>query len=842
MDLDSFSDKLKITIDAAFNYAKEEGYSFFSPIHILIILLQNDKEVIETIEYFKINKELLIKESIKTSNDLSDKSKETQIQSNLVLLLNRANEKIKDNINKNIQSNILLLELASEASPITKKVLNKFDIYYNNLNQYLTNLTKNTQPKFESIDKYAINLTNLAKNNKIDPIIGRENEIKRSIQILSRRTKNNPILIGAPGVGKTALAEGISIKIIENLVPDNINNYQLISLDLSLLMAGAKFRGDFEERLKSVISEIEQHSKTILFIDEIHTLIGTGSNDGSLDAANILKPALARGKLHCIGATTLDEYRKYFEKDSALSRRFQPVYVNEPTVEDTISILRGLKEKYELHHGISISDNAIISAATLSSRYITNRKLPDKAIDLIDEAASKKRIELKSKPLKAEILESSLLKNKIELENITDDNRKNKDKIEKLEQDNKIKEKQLGKLLSEWNLYKNKIEKLNILKEKLEKFKIELKVAKRKGNLNLAGKLTHYEIPQLQENILELENLNKNILDDKKVTNNDIADIISNWTGIPINKVLQSEKDSLINLEKILHKRIIGQELAIQAISSVIKRSRTGINDPKKPIGSFLFLGPTGVGKTEVAKTLAEYLFKDEKKLITFDMSEYSEKHSLSKLIGAPPGYVGFEDSGRLTKAVKETPFKVILFDEIEKANPEIFNVFLQLLDEGRIVDGQGNMIDFKNTIIILTSNIGSELILNHTISKERNFKINNNVKSVFKPEFLNRIDDIIIFEKLKKEEIKLIIQSQLADLKNRLTSKNIDITFNLDVVDLLLEKGYNPEYGARPLKRVIEKEIGDVIADAILKNDIDNKTNYKLEVKKEKFIINSNS
>ena len=601
-------------------------------------------------------------------------------------------------------------------------------------------------------------------------------------------------------------------------------------------MAGTKFRGEFEERLKNVIKEIEFHENIILFIDEIHTLVGTGANEGSLDAANILKPALARGKLHCIGATTLNEYRKYFEKDSALSRRFQPVYVAEPSIDDTVTILRGLKEKYEIHHGISISDNAVIAASKLSARYITNRKLPDKAIDLIDEAASKKRIELKTKPLQAEKLENKLLKNKIELENILKENKTDNKRKNELEKENLKIHTSLEKLLNEWNLYKNEIEKLNKLKEELEKNKGELKKAKRKGDLALAGKLTHYEIPRLKEKILKLENLHKNILEDKKVTDNDIANILSNWTGIPIDKILEKERDALINLNEILKKRIVGQDNAIQAISSVIKRSRTGINDPNKPIGSFLFLGPTGVGKTEIAKTLSDYLFKDEKELITIDMSEYTEKHSISKLIGAPPGYVGFEESGRLTKAVKDRPFKVILFDEIEKANSEIFNVFLQLLDEGRIVDGQGNSVDFKNTIIILTSNIGSEIILDNNYTKERDIKELEEVKGHFKPEFLNRLDEIIVFNKLEKNNLKSIIENQLAILKNRLTSKNIKILFDLEVVNLLSEKGYSREYGARPLKRLIEKEIGDIIADALINNQIKENSYFTVGVKEGKF------
>ena len=836
MNLDNFSEKLRITVDAAFNYAKENNFKYFFPIHILIILLQDNNLISKTLKKIKVNKQALLDESIKISNEQNNDSKETQVQSNVILLLNKINDQISKYNVSNFESLIVLMELASDISPVTKKILNKFGIKYEDLKNYLQSIKNDSQNQYDNIKKYTNDLTDLAKNNKIDPIIGRESEIKRSIQVLSRRTKNNPILIGDPGVGKTALAEGISIKIIEKSVPDNIGEYKLVALDLPLLMAGTKFRGEFEERLKNVIKEIEFHKNIILFIDEIHTLVGTGANEGSLDAANILKPALARGKLHCIGATTLNEYRKYFEKDSALSRRFQPVYVDEPSIDDTVTILRGLKEKYEIHHGISISDNAVIAASKLSARYITNRKLPDKAIDLIDEAASKKRIELKTKPLQAEKLENKLLKNKIELENILKENKTDNKRKNELEKENLKIHTSLEKLLNEWNLYKNEIEKLNKLKEELEKNNGELKKAKRNGDLALAGKLTHYELPRLKEKILKLENLHKNILEDKKVTDNDIASILSNWTGIPIDKILEKERDALINLDEILKKRIVGQDNAIQAISSVIKRSRTGINDPNKPIGSFLFLGPTGVGKTEIAKTLSDYLFKDEKELITIDMSEYTEKHSISKLIGAPPGYVGFEESGRLTKAVKDRPFKVILFDEIEKANSEIFNVFLQLLDEGRIVDGQGNSVDFKNTIIILTSNIGSEIILDNNYTKERDIKVLEEVKSHFKPEFLNRLDEIIVFNKLEKNNLKSIIENQLAILKNRLTSKNIKILFDLEVVNLLSEKGYSREYGARPLKRLIEKEIGDIIADALINNQIKENSYFTVGVKEGKF------
>ena len=745
------------------------------------------------------------------------------------MLMEQAQNEAKNLGSKKVNCNTILLTLTSDISPQSKLLLESHGVTFKKLFDFLNSkkITKNLELEFT--EKYTVDITSLALNNKIDPIIGREEEIKRTIQIISRRTKNNPILIGDPGVGKTAIAEGIGIKIIENQIPDNLKNSKLLSLDLSSMLAGAKFRGEFEERLKSLLNEINDMENVILFIDEIHTIIGTGASEGSLDVANIIKPALARGSLQCIGATTLDGYRKYFEKDAALTRRFQPIFINEPSVNDTISILRGLKEKYELYHGISISDKAIVSAAILSNRYISTRKLPDKAIDLIDEAASKRKIELKSKPAKAEKIENKIIKNKIEIESLQSDRENSKQRIELLENDNKKLKVCLDKILKEWKSYEEKISNLNLLKENLEKKKIELKSAERKGDLNLAGKLTHLTIPEIEQNIKETETTNKILLENKKVTEDDIAVILSNWTGIPTSKILETEKSSLLNLENILHEKIIGQDKAIEAISSVIKRSRTGINNPNKPIGSFLFLGPTGVGKTEIAKTLANYLFNSDKELLTIDMSEFSEKHSVSKLIGSPPGYVGFDDGGRLTKAVIERPFKVILFDEIEKAHPEIFNIFLQILDEGRLIDSKGKYADFRNTIIILTSNLGSSFLLNG--EKEKAFDV---LKKKFKPEFLNRLDEIIFFDKLSENNIKLIIKKELLDFKKRLAEKKVYIDFSDNIISYLLSNGFNSEYGARPLKRLIEKKIGTFIADQIIKNNIKNENKVLLDIKEE--------
>ncbi len=830
MNLENFDQKSTIIINAAFSYASENNYAYLTPLNLLEVMIKTNEEVKSTLHHFSVDADNLYKESLRYSAKSKKKkeNEETLIQGNIIMLMEQAQNEAKSLGSKKVNSNIILLVLTSDISPQSKLLLKSHGLTFQKIFEFLKSNTANKNLELEFTKKYTLDITSLALNNKIDPIIGREEEIKRTIQIISRRTKNNPILIGDPGVGKTAIAEGIGIKIIENQIPDNLKNSKLLSLDLSSMLAGAKFRGEFEERLKNLLNEINDMGSVILFIDEIHTIIGTGASEGSLDVANIIKPALARGNLQCIGATTLDEYRKYFEKDAALTRRFQPIFINEPSVNDTISILRGLKEKYELHHGISISDKAIVSSAILSNRYIATRKLPDKAIDLIDEAASKRKIELKSKPVEAEKIENKIIKNKIEIESLQSDKENSKKRIELLENDNKKLKISLDKILKEWKSYEEKISNLNSLKETLENKKIELKSAERKGDLNLAGKLTHLTIPEIEQNIKETENTNKIILDNKKVTEDDIAVILSNWTGIPTTKILETEKSSLLNLENILHTKIIGQDKAIKAVSSVIKRSRTGINNPNKPIGSFLFLGPTGVGKTEIAKTLANYLFNSNKELLTIDMSEFSEKHSVSKLIGSPPGYVGFDDGGRLTKEVRERPFKVILFDEIEKAHSEIFNIFLQILDEGRLIDGKGKYADFRNTIIVLTSNLGSSFLLNG--EKEKAFDV---LKKNFKPEFLNRLDEIIIFDKLSKNNIKLIIKKELLDFQKRLAEKKIYIDFSDNIISYLTLNGHSSEYGARPLKRLIEKKIGTFIADEIIKNNIRDEYRILLDIKK---------
>jgi len=838
MEIENYSNSLKLLIDASYNYASENQDLYLTPMHVMSILIKNDEDVRKLLLYKKIDLEQIFKETINFVDKTEKKRKniETQIQSNLLLIFEEAKKIAVEVGAREITTLIFFSSLNSNTSPITKKLMEKYGLYSEVLKKLIESpVNKETEKSYETINKYTIDITKAAKNDNIDPVIGRDTEIKRSIQIISRRTKNNPILIGEPGVGKTAIAEGIALKIIEKDIPEGLESFKLLSLDLSAVLSGAKYRGEFEERLKNLISEIDEHENIILFIDEIHTIIGTGANEGALDVANILKPALARGKLHCIGATTIQEYRKYFEKDAALSRRFQPIYINEPSIEDTILILKGIKEKYEIHHGISISEDAIISASKLSSRYITSRKLPDKAIDLIDEAASKKRMQIKSKPERVELLEKKILKNKIELQILSKDKNKNLNKINSLRDINDCDKKELSLCLKDWEAFKRSIEKLNYFKEDLENKTNELKKAERAGDFDKAGKLIHLIIPKIKSKIKELEVEESIAYEDKKVTRNDIAKVVSQWTGIPVNKLLTQEKKSLINLDKTLKENIIGQDIALETVASAIKRSRAGVNDPSKPIGSFLFLGPTGVGKTEVAKKLAFYLFNNEKELLTFDMSDYSEKHSVSKLIGSPPGYVGYENGGILTKAVKDKPFRVILFDEIEKAHQDIYNILLQVLDEGRLLDNSGNYVDFKNTIIILTSNIGSRIILEDKDIKVKIQKVLNETKNYFKPEFLNRLDDIIVFNKLNKKDITLIIKKELKIIQDRLSDKEIKINFCKSTYDYLLNFGYSDDYGVRPLKRIIEKEIGNVLADAIIQGDLAEKSKIELSAKNDK-------
>lgn len=689
----------------------------------------------------------------------------------------------------------------------------------------------NEEAEVDALNKYATDLTKSASEGRLDPVIGRDEEIRRAMQVLSRRTKNNPILIGEPGVGKTAIAEGLAQRIIKNDVPDSIKNKRIMSLDLGALLAGAKFRGDFEERLKALLKEVSEANDVILFIDEIHTLVGAGKADGAMDASNMLKPMLARGELRCIGSTTLDEYRQYIEKDTAFARRFQPVFVNEPSVIDSISILRGLKEKYELHHGIRISDSAVIAACTYSNRYISDRFLPDKAIDLMDEAASRLKMIIDSKPENIDELDRKIMQLRIEKEVLKKETDKNsKERLEKIQNELTILEADSKKLNESWNREKAHLEEIKRIKERIDSLRTNADIAQRNGDFSKAGELLYGEIPPLENRLKELQEDQSQRVTKNEITEDDIALVVSRWTGIPVEKMLMSDKDRLLSIESTLEESVVGQSDAIQAIADCIRRSRAGISDPNRPIGSFLFLGPTGVGKTELSKALALFLFDDKNSMVRIDMSEYMEKHSVSRLIGAPPGYVGYEKGGELTEAIRRRPYSVVLFDEIEKAHSDVFNILLQVLDEGHLTDGLGKNVNFKNTIIILTSNLGAEYFLDRATPKDVVKKeVIAKLQSTMRPELINRLDEIIVFNSLSREDMIGIVNIQLRELSKRLQNKQIQIDFDESIKSWLCDVGYDPVYGARPLKRVIQKNLEDKIAKAIISGELVQDTPVKM-------------